>query len=91
MSIPRRETPQEFVARLSGIPLEKLHKALLSLPTGPRQVLVHRFGLRSGRFLTLTEVTSDLGISRSWARRRIKEAMSRMREYCAALPLACAS
>lgn len=90
--IPRQETTQELVARLSGVPLERLHQALLSLPTRPRQVLVHRFGLRSGRFLTLVETAGDLGISPNWVRRLINKAMRLMREHCGATaPLAQAS
>ena len=91
MPIPRQETTRQMVARLSGVPIEKLHSALLSLPTRPRQVLVHRFGLRSGRLLTLTEVAGDLGISRHWASRLINTAMRLMRKHCETSTFACSS
>ena len=91
MPIPRQETTRQLVARLSGIPIEQLHGALMSLPTRPRQVLVHRFGLNTGRFLTLDEVGGDLGISRNWAGRLINQAMRLMRKRCTVPPLARAS
>jgi DNA-directed RNA polymerase sigma subunit (sigma70/sigma32) len=81
MPIPRRETPKQFFARLSGIPLEQINQALMSLPTKLRQVLAHRFGLYSGHFLTFDEVAGALRISRAWAQRLVNRAMRLVQEH----------